>query len=169
MSRLLSNSPGDVFHCNRKDFDGLEEHYYKPKVELHVNPKINWDDIADMDEFERLFQPCIDRAGRLGSEWERYLLNECLRLGIWRLWFVQWCEYTETSAFLNTKVFAPWEVKQALKLAKGLGEHVVGLSLKKFLLMGDEEFVRESGSSPNFDVMREMRRILGARCRRKCK
>ena len=157
------------FKCSRKDFEGLEEHYNKPKVELKVNPQVDWGDLATMDEFEKLLQPRLDNAGRMASEWERHLLSECLRLGIWRLWLVQWCEYTETAAFMNTKVFPPWEIKQALALAKSLGEHIVGISLKRWLLMGNEQFLRESGSSANKDTMAEMRRVLGKRCQRKCK
>lgn len=143
--------------------------HFKPKVELKINPEINWNDLAGVDDFERLFQPRLDNAGRLASEWERHLLNECIRLGIWRLWFVQTTIWGENRVDTYTKVFAPWEIKQAQKLAKKVGEHIVGLSLKKFLLMGDDEFVRESWASPNMDVMMEMRRVMAKRCRRKCR
>jgi hypothetical protein len=156
------------FRCNRSAFEGLE-HYYKPRVEVEVNPHIDWNDFAGVEDLERLFKPRIDNAGRIASEWERHLLNECLRMGVWRIWFVQWCEYTETAAFMNTKVFPPWGFKEAQALAKKVGEHIVGLSFKKFLLMGDDEFVRESRSSPNMDVMLEMRRVMSKRCQRKCK
>ena len=157
-----------VFHCNRSSFDGLEYHY-RPKVEVKVNPKIDWDDFVDVSQFQELLRPRIDSAGRLASEWERHLLNECLRLGIWRLWFVQWYEFTETAAFMVMKVFPPWEIRQAQALAKKVGEHIIGLNLKRWLLMPPEQFLRESGASPNRDVMMEVRRVLGERCRRKCK
>jgi hypothetical protein len=155
------------FRCNRSAFEGLE-HYYKP-VEVKINPKVDWDDIADIDQYEKLITPRIDSAARLASEWERHLLNECLRMGVWRIWFVQWCEYTETAAFMNTRVFPPWAVAEAQRLAREKSEHIIGLNLKRWLLMPEEQFLCESGASHNRDVMMEMRRVLGARCRRKCK
>lgn len=159
----------DVFHCNRSAFEGFEEHYNKPKVEVKVNPKIDWDDFADMDQFEKLITPSLDRVGRQASEWERYLLSECLRMGVWRVWFIQWCEFTETAAFMNTKVFPPWSFKEAQKLAKKVGEHIIGINLKRWLLMPEEQFLAESRASHNRDVMIEMRRVLGKRCRWKCR
>lgn len=159
----------DTFHCNRSAFEGFEEHYNKPKVEVHVNPKVDWNDLADVEQFSELMRPRIDNVGKLAAAWERHLLSECLRMGVWRIWFVQWCSYKETAAFMNTKVFPPWDIKAALALAKKVGEHIVGLNLKRWLLMPEEQFMRESGSSPNKDAMMEMRRVLGARCRRKCK
>ena len=155
------------FKCERKAFDGLE-HYYKP-VEVKVLPKVDWGDLATMDEFEKLLQPRIDNAGRLASEWERSILLEALRMGVWRVWFVQTTIWGETRVDTYTKVFPPWEIKQALALAKGLGEHIVGINLKRWLLMPEEQFLRESGSSQNRDVMMEMRRVLGKRCQRKCR
>lgn len=157
------------FKCSRSAFDGLEEHYYKPKVEIRVNPELDWDDFASIEELEKLIQPRLDNAGRMASAWERHLLEECLRLGVWRVWFIQWWEYKGNSAFMNTRVFPPWEIKEAQKLAKSLGEHITGLNLKRWLLMPEEQFLRESGSSQNRDVMVEMRRVLGPRCRSKCK
>lgn len=153
------------FRCNRKDFEGLE-YYYKP-VEVKINPKIDWDEFADVEEFEKLITPRLDRGRELASSWEWYLLNECIRLGCWRIWFVQWCEYTETAAFMNTRVWPAWGFKEAQAFAKSLGEHITGISLKRWLLMGNEQFLRESGSSQNRDVVMKMRRVLGARCRRK--
>lgn len=134
-----------------------------------MNPKVDFGEFADVEDMEALLQPRIDRAGQLASEWERHLLSECLRLGIWRLWFIQWWEYKGNSAFMNTRVFPPWAVADAQKLARSLGEQVVGLSLKKGLLISEEQFLHESGASPNWDVMAEMRRVLGKRCQRKCK
>jgi hypothetical protein len=149
--------------------DPLSVHNHFKSVEVKISPEIDWYELSDVEDIERLFKPRIDRASRLASGWERHLLEEAYRMGVWRLWVVQWCEYTETAAFMNTRVFPPWGIKQAQRLSKKVGEDVVGLSLKKWILMDDGEFVRESGSSPNFDVMVEMRRVLGARCRRKCK
>ena len=143
--------------------------HFKPRVELHVNPEIDWNDLAGVDEFEKLVQPRLDNAGRMASEWERSVLLDALRLGCWRIWFVQTTIWGENRVDTYTKVFPSWGFKEAQRLAKGLGENIVGLNLKRWLLMGDEEFVRESWASPNMDVMREMRRVLGARCRRKCK
>ena len=143
--------------------------HFKPRVELHVNPEIDWNDLAGVDEFEKLVQPRLDNAGRMASEWERSVLLDALRLGCWRIWFVQTTIWGENRVDTYTKVFPSWGFKEAQRLAKGLGEHITGLNLKRWLLMGDEEFVRESWASPNMDVMREMRRVLGARCRRKCK
>ena len=157
------------FKCSRKDFEGLEEHYNKPKVELKVNPQVDWDDFASIEELEKLLQPRIDNAGRLASEWERSILLEALRMGVWRVWFVQTTIWGETRVDTYTKVFPPWEIKQAQRLAKSLGEHIVGISLKKWILMDDDEFVRESRSSPNMDVMLEMRRIMAKRCQSKCR
>jgi hypothetical protein len=105
----------------------------------------------------------------MASEWERSILLDALRLGCWRIWLVQTTIWGENRVDTYTKVFPPWGFKEAQRLAKGLGEHITGLNLKRWLLMGDDEFIRESWASPNMDVMREMRRVLGERCRRKCK
>jgi hypothetical protein len=141
--------------------------HFKPRVEVKVNPEIDWNDFANIDQFEKLLQPRLDNAGRLASEWERSVLLDALRLGCWRIWLVQTTIWGENRVDTYTKVFPPWEIKKAQALAKGLGEHILGLNLKRWLLMEDDEFVRESGSSPNFDVMVEMRRIMAKRCQRK--
>jgi hypothetical protein len=82
---------------------------------------------------------------------------------------VQTTIWGENRVDTYTKVFPPWGFKDAQRLAKGLGEHIVGLSLKKWILMDDDEFIRESWASPNMDVMLEMRRVMSKRCRRKCR
>lgn len=157
----------DTFHCNKSAFEGFEEHYNKP-VEVSVSPKVDWGDF-DINQFEKLITPRMDSAKSMAEAWERYLLSECLRLGCWRIWFVRTTIWGENRVDSYTKVFPPWAFAEAQKLAKGLGEHIVGLSLKRWLLMGNDEFIRESRSSPNMDVVLEMRRVLGARCRRKCR
>jgi len=170
MSSLDPLSVHNHFRCSRSAFDGLEEHYYKPKVEVHVNPpQVDWDDFADIDQFEKLITPSLDRAGRLASEWERSVLLDALRLGCWRIWFVQTTIWGENRVDTYTKVFPSWGFKEAQRLAKGLGEHITGLNLKRWLLMPEEQFLCESRASTNMDVMVEMRRVLGARCRKKCK
>lgn len=130
--------------------------------------KIDLSGFSDVEELHGLLQPRLRDVGRLASAWERHLLNECLRLGCWRIWFVQWCEYGDNGAFLKTKVFPAREIKKALALAKKVGEHVVGLSLKKWLLYTESAFNYHSGTSPNKDLMAEMRRVMRARCIAKC-
>lgn len=138
-------------------------------VEVRVNPKIDWGDIADMDQFEKLITPRIDSAASMAAAWEGYLLSECLRLGCWRIWFVQWPSYEWAAVFLKTRVFAPWDIKAAQAFAKKIGaNHVTGLNLKRWLLYTESAFNHLSGSSPNKDLMREIRRVMRARCIMKC-
>lgn len=130
--------------------------------------KIDLSGFADVEELHGLLQPRLRDVGRLASAWERHLLSECLRMGVWRIWFVQWCEYRDNATFMKTKVFPAREIKKALALAKKVGEHVVGLSLKKWLLYTESAFNYHSGTSPNKDLMTEMRRVMRARCIAKC-
>lgn len=130
--------------------------------------RVGWNDFAGVDQLHALLQPRIDSAGRMAEAWERYLLREALRLGCWRIWFVQWTSYEGTAAFLKTKVFPPWGIKAARAFAKEVGEHVVGLSFKKWLLYVDSAFNHYSGASPNKDAMADLRRVMRARCIMKC-
>ena len=149
--------------------DPLSVHNHFKPVEVKVNPKVDWGDIADINQFQKLLQPRIDNVSRMASEWERSILLDALRLGCWRIWLVKTTIWGETRVDTYTGVFPPWEIKAALALAKKVGEHIVGLNLKRWLLMSEQQFLWESGSSPNRDVMMKMRRVLGERCRRKCR
>ena len=143
----------------------------KVKVDYvnEAEKRLDWGDFAGVEQLQAALQPRMDSAASMAAAWEGYLLSECLRLGCWRIWLVQTTIWSENRVDTYTKVFPPWAIAEAQKLAKSLGEHIVGLSLKRWLLMPFEQFVAESRSSPNFGVMREMRRVLGDRCRRKCR
>lgn len=149
---------------------------YKDKTPVEVKidyvneaeKRLDWGDFAGVEQLQAALQPRIDSAKNMAAAWEGYLLSECLRLGVWRLWFVQWPSYEGAAVFLKTKVFAPWDIKTAQAFAKKIGEHVVGLNLKRWLLYTESVFNHLSGSSPNKDLMIEMRRVMRARCIMKC-
>lgn len=149
---------------------------YKDKTPVDVKidyvneaeKRLDWGDFARVEELQAVLHPRMDSAASMAAAWERHLLSECLRLGVWRIWFVRTAIWGENRVDSYTKVFPPWAFAEAQKLAKSLGEHIVGLNLKRWLLYTESVFNHLSGSSPNKDLMVEMRRVMRARCIMKC-
>jgi hypothetical protein len=158
----------DVFHCNRKDFEGLE-HYYKP-VEVKVNPHIDWDDIADINQYEKLLQPRLDGIRATAEAWERHLLEEAYRLCVWRISYVSWYEWLDCGiCHCYTKVWPASQTKQALKFARKKGERVFTLDFKSWILMSDSDFFCKTHGSANYETALKLRKLLQPIVRRKCK
>ena len=154
------------FKCSRSAFDGLEEHYYKPKVEVKVNPKVDWSEVWDrtatFDDFVNdIVTPRTDRIKATAEAWERHLLEEAYRLCVWRISYVSWYEWVDCGiCHCYTKVWPASQTKQALKFAREKGERVVTLDFKSWVLMSDEEFFCQTRGSANYETALKLRKLL---------
>ena len=159
----------DVFHCNRKDFEGLE-HYYKPKVEVHVNPEIDWGEFSMDDFVNEIVKPRTDSMKTMAEAWENRLLEEAYRLCVWRISYVSWYEWLDCGiCHCYTKVWPASQTKQALKWAKEKGERVITLNFKRWILMDDDEFFCKTHGSANYETALKLRKLLKPIIERKCR
>lgn len=165
----------DVFHCDRSSFEGFEEHYNKPKVEVKISPKVDlsevWDRTATLDDFiNEIVTPRTDRMKATAEAWECHLLEEAYRLCVWRISYVSWYEYVDWGiCHYYTRVWPASQTKQALKFAREKGVHVVTLNFKPWILMSDEEFFCKTHGSANYETALKLRKLLKPIVRRKCR
>lgn len=145
--------------------------HFKPKVEIKVPAKVDWDDLATIDDFVNdIVTPRTDMMKATAEAWERHLLEEAYRMGVWRISYVSWYERLDCGiCHCYTKVWPVWQTKQALKFAREKGEHVVTLNFKKWILMSDEEFFCQTHGSANYETALKLRKLLQPIVRRKCK
>lgn len=140
------------------------------QVEVKINPKVSWGDIATMDDFVNdIVSPHTARTKRLAEAWERRLLEEAYRLCAWRVSYVSWYEWGNGICHCCTRIWPASQTKQALKFAKEKGEHVVTLNFKRWLLCTDEEFFCETRGSANYETALKLRKLLRPIVQRKCK
>lgn len=160
------------FRCNRKAFEGLEEHYYKP-VEVKVAPKVDWgeiwDSIATLDDFvNEIVTPHTTRMMATAEAQERYLLEEAYRLCVWRISYVSWHEWLGCGiCHCYTRVWPASQTRQALKFAREKCERVITLNFKSWILMDDGEFFRQTHGSANYETALKLRKLLQPIVRRK--
>jgi hypothetical protein len=157
------------FRCNRSAFEGLE-HYYKPRVEVKVNPHIDWGEFSMDDFVNEIVKPGTTRMKATAEAWERHLLEEAYRLCVWRISYVSWYEWLDCgTCHCYTRVWPASQTKQALKFAREKGEHVVTLNFKTWILMSDEEFFCKTHGSANYETALKLRKLLKPIIQRKCR
>ena len=138
------------------------------KTEVKVDPKIGLNGFATMDDFvNEIVSPRNERVRAMAETFERNLLEEALRLGCWRIVYVQWSEYGDSRIDSSVRVWPITQAKEAVAFAREKCSTAVTLSFARWLEMSDESFFCESRGSANYGVALRLRKFLRRRYFRK--